>query len=144
VDSPFHIVVADDDDDDQLIIKEAIKELNGQIRTTSVYDGKQLLDCLNKKGLFAETSGNPDLIILDINMPILNGLDALKALKKHEKFKSIPVFMMSTMRTIERVDTSMSLGAMDYYTKPNHISAFKSILTKILDQTIYSDKQLPN
>jgi CheY-like chemotaxis protein len=137
----FHIVVADDDDDDQFIIKEAIKELcPGHINVTSVYDGMQLLDCLNKKGLFNEFEGNPDLIILDINMPLMNGLEALETIKNSGTFKNIPVVMLSTLRTIERVDKSVALGALNFYTKPNNITEYKTILQEVLDNTLLEQK----
>jgi CheY-like chemotaxis protein len=139
VGKPFHIVVADDDDDDQYIIKEAIKEINkDQIKITSVYDGIQLMDCLNKKGLFAtDDYGDVDLILLDVNMPIVNGLKALEQIKSIEKFRNIPVYVISTMRTIERVDTSMQLGASNFYTKPNHLDGYKHIIEEILAGSLY-------
>jgi len=138
---PFHIIVADDDDDDQYIIKEAIKEINNeQITVTSVYDGLQLMDCLNKKGLFAKDStGGADLILLDVNMPIVNGLKVLEQLKAIEKFRKIPVYVISTMRTIERVDTSMKLGANNFYTKPNHLEGYKHIIEEILASSLYAE-----
>ena len=139
----FHIIIADDDDDDQFIIKDAIKELcSGQISVTSVYDGMQLLDCLNKKGLFNEYQGNPDLIILDINMPLMNGLETLEKIKSISSFRSIPVIMLSTLRTIERVDKCVSLGALNFYTKPNNISDYKNILQQVLDNTILAEQKL--
>lgn len=138
---PFHIIVADDDDDDQYIIKEAIKEINSdQIKVTSVYDGIQLIDCLNKKGLFAkDPTGEADLILLDVNMPILNGLVALEQIKGNKNFKKIPVYVISTMRTIERVDTSMRLGANNFYTKPNHLEGYKNIIEEILAGSLYAE-----
>jgi CheY-like chemotaxis protein len=140
---PFHIIVADDDDDDQFIIKEAIKEFNNhQIQVTSVYDGSQLIDCLNKKGLFAkENLGKTDLILLDINMPILNGLEALSKIKSDKTMKDIPVYMISTMRTIEKMDACLSLGASNFYSKPNHISGYKNIIEEIFTSTLYAQHQ---
>jgi CheY-like chemotaxis protein len=128
----------DDDDDDQYIIKEAIKELNDkQIRVTSVYDGAQLIDCLNRKGIFkTEHEGLPDLILLDINMPLVNGLKALELIKADERFRHIPVFVFSTMRTEERYDKSMHLGANNFYTKPNHLNGYKEIIEEILAESI--------
>jgi CheY-like chemotaxis protein len=135
---PIHILVADDDDDDQFIIKEAISEFsNTQIKISSVYDGLQLLDFLEKrKGFNAESK--PDLILLDINMPLMNGIQALTQIKNHKEYKSIPVCMISTLRTEEQQSLCRELGAMDFYCKPNHISAYRDIIGEIFSRTIYT------
>ncbi len=136
----FHIIVADDDDDDQFIIREALQEVCAdQIIITSVYDGLQLIDCLDKKGLFGKEAKNPDLIILDINMPLMNGVEALEKIKTHATFRNIPVVILSTLRTIERVDKCSILGALNFFTKPNNITEYKVIFQQILDQTLLAD-----
>src|SRR5690349_12318827 len=94
---PIHILLADDDDDDQFIIKEAISEFNNEhIKVSSVYDGLQLIDFLSKKGAFMNETF-PDLILLDINMPIMNGIQALTQIKNNKEFRSIPICMISTL-----------------------------------------------
>ncbi len=136
---PIHILVADDDDDDQFIIKEAISEFNNKhIKISSVYDGLQLMDFLRKKGGFA-AEDKPDLILLDINMPILNGIQALGQIKKDPAFSQIPVCMISTLRTEEKQQECRKLGALDFYCKPNHISAYRNIIEEIFTRTIYTE-----
>jgi CheY-like chemotaxis protein len=111
---PIHILLADDDDDDQFIIKEAISEfINEHITVSSVYDGLQLLDFLSKKGAFSKES-YPDLILLDINMPILNGIQALTQIKSNKEFRNIPICMISTLRTEEQQAQCRNLGALDW------------------------------
>lgn len=135
---PIHILLADDDDDDQFIIKEAISELiNEHIKVSSVYDGLQLLDFLSKKGAFSKESC-PDLILLDINMPILNGIQALTQIKNNRDFRSIPICMISTLRTEDQQTQCKNLGALDFYSKPNHISDYKQIIEDIFSRTIYA------
>jgi CheY-like chemotaxis protein len=135
---PIHILVADDDDDDQFIIKEAISEfINEHITVSSVYDGLQLLDFLSKKGAFSKES-YPDLILLDINMPILNGIQALTQIKNNKEFRNIPICMISTLRTEEKQTQCRNLGALDFYSKPNHISDYKLIIEDIFSRTIYA------
>jgi len=139
----FHIVVADDDDDDQFIIREALQELCAeQVVISSVYDGVQLLDCLNKKGLFGRETKGPDLIILDINMPLMNGVEALENIKSNGSFRNIPVVMLSTLRTIERVDKCALLGALNFYTKPNNITDYKVIFQQVLDDTLFAEHSI--
>ena len=135
---PIHILLADDDDDDQFIIKEAISEFaNEHITVSSVYDGLQLLDFLSKKGAFSGES-HPDLILLDINMPILNGIQALKQIKNNREFRNIPICMISTLRTDEQQSQCRALGALDFYSKPNHIGDYKLIIDDIFSRTIYA------
>jgi CheY-like chemotaxis protein len=135
---PYHIVIADDDDDDQFIIKEAVSELHDrQIRVTSLYDGLQLLDYLQQKGSLARDYQRPDLILLDINMPLLNGLEALEKIKQDSELKSIPVCLISTVRTEEHKVIGKQLGAEYFYSKPNRIGAYKAILEEIFSGTIY-------
>jgi CheY-like chemotaxis protein len=134
---PFHILIADDDPDDQLIIKEALSVISSTLDCASVYNGVQLLNYLNKKDEFVSVAA-PDLILLDINMPLLDGLQALENVKRNEQSKNIPVYMLSTLRTIERVERSLALGALNIYSKPNSISGYYPIFKEILDTTAFA------
>jgi CheY-like chemotaxis protein len=134
----YHIIVADDDDDDQFIIKEAISEFHEKnIMVTSVYDGLQLLDYVQRKGSVAVNYQKPDLILLDINMPLLTGLEALQVLKSNMTLRDIPVCMISTTRTEEQQKKCIELGATGFYTKPNRIGAYRSILDELFSRTLY-------
>jgi CheY-like chemotaxis protein len=131
---PFHIVLADDDNDDQFIIKEAIREYNVyQIEVTSVTNGEELLSYLSSSTL------TPDLILLDINMPKVDGLQALEQVKANGKTKNIPVYMISTMHTPQRYDASMKLGARNYYTKPNKMDGYKQVIGEVLNDVMKTD-----
>jgi CheY-like chemotaxis protein len=127
----YHIIVADDDKDDQMVIEDAICSINPrQVRITHVYNGEQLCNFLNK------TQDAPDLIILDINMPKVDGLVALEKIKSDPEHKSIPVYILSTLRTPQRYEKSMSLGAKNYYTKPNFMEDYKKVMTEIFDSNL--------
>lgn len=135
---PIHILLADDDDDDQFIIKSAISEFNSDhIKVSSVYDGLQLIDFLERKGVFAGETP-PDLILLDINMPLMNGIEALKHIKSHKKHRHIPVCMISTLRTEQKQAECRALGALDFFSKPNHVSDYRTIIDSIFSRTIYT------
>jgi CheY-like chemotaxis protein len=131
VDKSYHIVIADDDGDDQLIIQEAIRNFNaGQIRISPVYNGEEL------QALLEKADHSPNLILLDINMPKVNGLEALEKIKAHPDHRSIPVYVFSTLRTPERYNTAMKLGAANFYTKPNLIEEYKDVMKEIFGQAI--------
>jgi CheY-like chemotaxis protein len=137
---PFHIVIADDDDDDQFIIKEAFSEYHGsQLQITSVYDGLQLIDLLKKKPPFNTNEfSTPDIILLDINMPVMNGFEALDLIKSDKNFSQIPVYIISTVRPSDKSDKCINLGASNFFSKPNRIGAYKPIIEEIFSNTLYT------
>lgn len=126
---PFHILVADDDDDDQMLIAEAISVINrDQVKVTRVFNGVELLKYLHEN---CKTKLHPDVLLLDINMPMLNGLEALTKIREDRQLKDLPVFMISTLRTPEREEQSIDLGAKHFYTKPNSLNEFTTIMREI-------------
>src|SRR5688572_2561008 len=84
----FTLVLADDDLDDQLIVGKALGDVGFKGRIITVSDGERLLETLR-----AETV---DLVLLDLNMPRLSGLEALQAIKSDDRLKSVPVVIMTT------------------------------------------------
>jgi CheY-like chemotaxis protein len=114
------ILIADDDADDRLMTKEAFEELQIKNELFFVKDGVELLDYLNRQGAFAdpESSPRPSLILLDLNMPRMDGREALREIKKDESLKSIPVSIFSTSRAEEDVLRSYNLGVNCFITKP--------------------------
>ncbi len=114
----FRIVVADDDIDDQELIQQALKDSKVKIICTVVYDGMQLLDYLLKRGQHKmNTDSPPDLILLDLNMPLMDGFEALKAIKTNEDLKNIPVYVITTSRAESDKRTAQQLGANGFYSK---------------------------
>jgi len=120
-----HILLADDDPDDVLLAREALEELgiigsaangnNAAGRLTSVADGIELLDYLNTH---ADSPVNaPDLILLDLNMPRMGGLQALSALKNNPRFARIPVVVLSTSRSDDDIGSVYRLGGNAYVSK---------------------------
>lgn len=84
------ILYADDDSDDRILVSKVFKEIDPSISCISVCDGRQAIDTLHKAVEL------PDCNLLNINMPVMNGLECLIALKNDERFKSIPVIVYST------------------------------------------------
>lgn len=119
------ILLADDDRDDSEMFCEALAEIDGSIACLCTINGEALLKKLN--GLIQK----PDLIFLDLNMPIMNGWECLRLLKEDEQTQNIPVIMISTSSHQKEIDIAMSLGALCYFVKPNSFSELTSILKVI-------------
>lgn len=130
----FKLIIVDDDTDDHYLIKDAIKQLNYPFEIIALYNGLELLEFFDahaKQG----TREFIDFIIMDINMPTMNGITALSKIKKDEILKNIPVFMLSTTREDSAYAECMRLGAVDFYTKPNNGNDLRKILNKMFEYT---------
>ncbi len=125
---PYHIIVADDDLDDQIIIKSALSGIGQHVEITSVYDGSELLSTLGNG------SSTPDVIILDINMPVMDGLEALIKIKSSNELKHIPVYVLSTMRSKEKFEDSKVKGAARCFSKPVTFAAYRSLIQSIISE----------
>ena len=114
------ILIADDDADDRLMIKEALSESRLVNHLNFVEDGEELLDYLLHRGKFEkfETSPRPGLILLDLNMPKMDGREALKEIKSHPELKRIPVVIFTTSKAEEDVYRTYNLGVNSFVTKP--------------------------
>lgn len=108
--------IADDDPDDRMIIKEAFEENDWSNPLSFFEDGEKVL--LKFKEEFDHTEFYPSLLILDLNMPKVNGLELLTQLKQDEKTKNIPVVILSTSRSHHDKEKVLKLGADDFITKP--------------------------
>lgn len=131
-----HIIIADDDLDDHYIIKEAIQKMNGQHTFLSVYNGLELMHLLKGTGKYEnEEKVIPELIIMDLNMPLLDGLGALAQIKEAEALKNIPVYILSTSRFDYDKQKAMEAGADDFYSKPYKFEELKEIIKEIYNKT---------
>lgn len=109
------ILLADDDPEDRAIIQDAMELLDAGDTMVFADNGEQLLDLLQKN---FNASRYPCLIVLDLNMPKMNGTQTLTNLKKDETFKNIPVIIYSTsVNPVER-EKCLLLGAHSFITKP--------------------------
>jgi CheY-like chemotaxis protein len=109
------ILVADDDADDRAILQDAMTELNASQVLCFAQNGEEALLLLGNE--FNATC-KPALIILDFNMPKLNGTETLRRIKNDERFKTVPVIIYSTSLNPMEKDKCMLLGAHSYITKP--------------------------
>ncbi|QFT55992.1 response regulator [Microbulbifer sp. THAF38] len=114
------IILADDDKDDQLLTREALEESLVKSELSIVDDGVELLSFLKREGEYEHLSNEPlpDLILLDLNMPRMDGRQALAAIKADPDFRRIPVVILTTSKAEEDMFKSYDLGAASYLSKP--------------------------
>ena len=115
------ILVAEDDPDDALMLKDAFLEIN-QPDITFLNNGKLLIEHIEK------LMGNnqfPSLVVVDLNMPVLDGRGVIAELKNSEKTKQIPLVVLSTTKNKDDIESAIALGANEVFTKP---ASFKDLV----------------
>ncbi|MBA3663230.1 MAG: response regulator [Bacteroidetes bacterium] len=128
------IIIADDDADDQYLMQKGIWELNLNHKITAVYNGIQLMDYLQSKGMYKNSKDpKPDCIFLDLNMPLLNGTEALKRMR-NAGMNDIPVFILSTSKSPQEKNTLLSIGARGFYTKTHEYPVLKQMISEIIEE----------
>ncbi|MCK9203554.1 MAG: response regulator [Bacteroidales bacterium] len=126
------ILYAEDNEDDIELTMSAFKECNLQNRVDIVRDGQQVLDYLNYQGTYCNREKErPVVILLDIKMPKLDGIQALRQIKSSESLKSIPVVMMTASSLEADLVESYKLGVNAYVVKPIDYAEFLEAVKKI-------------
>lgn len=126
----IEILLVEDNEGDILLTKEAFRETKTPCNITVARNGIEGLQALSKEGFFLN-SPTPDLILLDINMPKMNGIEVLEKIKQNLNFVSIPVIMFSTSSSDEDVQKCYKLNANCFITKPVTFDHFVEIVYKI-------------
>ena len=109
----FGVLIVDDDEDDQLLIQAAFEKDSNHYRLYFASDGTDVLENIESPRFL------PDLILLDLNMPIINGFEVLRHLKKSPTYQHVPVIVLTTSTDQKDIDQAYQLGANSYITKPN-------------------------
>lgn len=117
---PITILLADDDPDDRRLTQDALAESRLANDLRCVEDGQELLDYLRRDGRFGspDAAPRPGLILLDLNMPRMDGREALEAIKADPGLRSIPIVVLTTSKSEEDVFRSYDLGVNSFITKP--------------------------
>jgi CheY-like chemotaxis protein len=117
---PVRILLAEDDDDDFYLTERALKEYRLRNEISRVKDGEELLRYLRGRGEFkgAVRPAEPSLILLDLNMPKMDGREALREIKSDPVLHHIPVVVLTTSRAEEDVLRSYEFGVNSFITKP--------------------------
>jgi CheY-like chemotaxis protein len=120
------ILIAEDDHEDCVIITEIFKELGYTDTIQFVENGLELIDYLGKN----RTDPSVNLIVLDLNMPLLNGTDTLRIIKNDPEHMHIPVIIFSTSVNHKEKETCLRLGAVEYITKPSSYAQYIEVCNK--------------
>ncbi|MFB9317051.1 response regulator [Cryptosporangium minutisporangium] len=128
--SPIEVLVVDDDAGDVLMIEEALSAHEVPSRLHVVSDGVEALSFLRREDPHADAP-RPQLILLDLNMPRMDGREVLAAVKSDEELRSIPVVVLTTSALDEDVLRSYELRANAFVTKPVDLDQFTTIVQQI-------------
>jgi CheY-like chemotaxis protein len=141
---PKLILMADDDDDDRLLAQDALKEsgVGGDLRF--VENGEELMDYLRYRGSYksAAAAPRPSLILLDLNMPLKDGREALREIKSEPELRRIPVVVLTTSKADTDVGTIYELGANSFISKPFQFKAFVKVM-KAIGEYWFNTVELP-
>lgn len=129
------ILIAEDDADDRLMINEAFMENNMPAGIVFFENGAELLEYLYSFDDISERT-LPDLILLDLNMPKMDGKTVLSKLKLHNTYKEIPVIILTTSRSREEETNILEMGASGFYTKPSSFTELVNITASIASRWI--------
>lgn len=119
------ILLAEDDEDDQELIRMAFEKVTSTHNFKIVSNGQEALESLSDSSL-------PCLIILDLNMPVLNGIQTLVALRNEPRFAKVPTVILTTSDSDENKTKSYSNGAVDYFVKPSNMKELIVTAKKML------------
>lgn len=128
------IVLADDDPDDHFLFINSLKALDfASPEVTSIYDGKQLLDYLLCREWYRNwTRPKPDVLVLDLNMPRVNGYEALKELRNLRDFDHLPIFILSSGTDPSQIQQCLHCGVSGFYQKPPDSGEYATVVNEIL------------
>lgn len=136
------ILLVEDNEGDILLTTEALTEHGVSDDISVVKDGWEAIQYLERKGRYKNVA-LPDLILLDINLPKMNGHEVLKVIKENDEIKHIPVIILSTSNNKNDVLQSYKFYANCFITKPVEIDEFNKIILSI-QQFWVSIVQLPH
>jgi CheY-like chemotaxis protein len=128
--TPFHILLVEDNEGDIILTMEALNEGKAGNKVSIARDGEQAIQFLNKEGAYADAT-RPDLILLDINLPRIDGNEVLVYIKTNPVLKSIPVIMLSTSTSEKDIAESYKNFANSYISKPADLDKFFEVIQKI-------------
>ncbi len=127
------ILMVDDDADDRIMTEKALRKNRVINPILFLSDGEELLDYLKRKGRFAEPGAAPKpcFILLDLNMPKMDGRKALLFVKSDPELKKIPVVVLSTSSAEEDILRSYNLGANSFITKPVNFDGLVAMMESL-------------
>lgn len=138
---PIEVLLVEDDPGDVLMTREAFEDYKVHNNLHVVHDGVQALAFLRKEGEYADVP-TPDLVLLDLNLPLRDGREVLAEVKADERLRRIPVVVLTTSEAEEDVLRSYDLHANAYVAKPVDFERFVEVVRRI-DEFFVSVVRLP-
>ena len=128
---PATILLVEDDPGDQKLITVSLKnqKIGNEVYTAD--SGEEAMDFLYQRGKYSDCAPQPDLILLDLNMPGMGGKEFLRRIKEDEKMKSIPVIILTSSDSDDDILDTYNLHASGYVKKPVKLEDFKRVMKQI-------------
>ena len=129
---PIEILLVEDDTADIRLAQEAFRTTSSFVSIHVASDGLQAMDFLKQRGAY-DGAPRPDIILLDLNLPLVDGRQLLTLIKRDEEFSAIPVFIVTGSEIEADRPTSLKNGANGFHRKPVHWEEFESLAKNITD-----------
>lgn len=138
------IIIADDDPEDRMLAEDALKGSRLVNDVRFVEDGEELLEYLQRRGKYADpdVSPRPGLILLDLNMPRMDGREALQHIKNDPELRRIPVVVLTTSKAEEDIYRSYDLGVNSFIIKPVTFESLVNIM-RVLERYWFEIVEIP-
>ncbi len=129
---PIEVLLVEDSPGDVRLTREALRDANPSIHLNVAPDGVEAMAFLRREGIHADAP-RPDLILLDLNLPRMDGREVLANIKEDESLKTIPTVILTTSEAEADVLHSYRLRANSYLSKPVQLDAFDNLVRSIND-----------
>jgi len=129
---PIEVLLVEDSSGDVRLTREAFRDANGSVRLHVASDGVEAMAFLRREGNHKDAP-RPDLILLDLNMPRMDGREVLAKIKEDDSLKTIPTVILTTSEAESDIVKSYQLQANCYLSKPVQLDAFESLVKSIND-----------
>lgn len=130
------ILLVDDDADDQLFFRDALQEIDPNIKCELASNGHEALQLLASRPY-------PELIFLDLNMPVMNGFDCLLEIRRKDQLKEVPVIIFTTTNDHHAIKRTYELGANAFLKKPNDFSTILNKLKTLVETDFKGNEKKP-
>jgi CheY-like chemotaxis protein len=122
------IFLADDDADDRFLIKEAANEIDPSVNFVEAENGSDLIDKIE-----SDQTPDPSLIVVDMNMPVMNGLETVEAIRSNPELDEVPMVMLSTSSDPDLASKAINSGANEVLVKPHTFKGLLDIVKRIIN-----------
>jgi hypothetical protein len=131
VNDPIPILLVEDNPADVELTLRAFRRRRLSNPIAVARDGEEALDYVHRRGVFADAAPPPGVILLDLRLPKVDGLEVLRELKAHPLYHNIPVVVLTTSAEDEDIKRSYELGAASYIVKPVQFDKFLEVVERI-------------